>query len=47
MQPLFVIKESSFMKPLCQSKHAAVLKAESELWLKLAEKRQKSGGRRL
>lgn len=49
---MFVSKASSFAKPLCQSKHAAVLKAggcgrDRELWTKLGEKMEKNIGRKL
>lgn len=49
---VFVSKASSFTKPLCQSKHAAVLKAggcgrDRELWTKLSEKMEKNIGRKL
>lgn len=49
---VFVSKASSFAKPLCQSKHAAVLKAggcgrDRELWIKLGEKMEKNIGRKL
>lgn len=46
-QPMVVMKEGPFMKPLGKSKHTAVLTAGSEWWPKLGEKRQKMGGRRL